>query len=248
VSDNAPIPDSSPAQHRIAYHRELDELRRDLIVLAAKVAETVPRGTDVLLSGDLSGAQELIDDDDELDRLSVLLEERIYLLLVRQSPMAGELRELITILKSVGELERSADLMVNVSKSARRMYGAPLPPRIRGLVTEMSHEAKKLLELAMDAFVKQDAALAAALADIDDRLDQLNRDLVAEVFAEQGTELDLQTAVQLALIARYYERIGDHAVNIGQRVAFMVTGWLPEHTGAMRAAAREQGSVGDEGS
>jgi phosphate transport system protein len=218
----------------------MGRLRHDLITLAARVSETIPRGTEVLLGADLAGAQDLIDADDEIDRLSIELEDRIYNVLARQSPMAGELRELVTMLKAVGELERSADLVVNVAKATRRMYGAPLTGRIRGLVSAMSAEAIKLVRLSIDAFADRDAALASALADVDDRLDQLNREMVEAILeAKPTSEVDLQTAVQLALIARYYERIGDHAVNIGQRVAFMVTGWLPEHTGAMRAGARE---------
>jgi phosphate transport system protein len=239
VGEVRPLPDSEPAPHRKAYHQELEQLRQDVIALAARVTEAVPRGTEVLLTGDLAGAQALIDDDDEIDRMSVALEERVYSVLVRQSPMASELRELVTILKAVSALERSGDLMVNVAKAARRLYGAPLTSRVRGLVTAMSVEARKLLQLAVDAFAERDDALASALADIDDRLDQLNRELVEAIFESQATEdPDVQTAVQLALIARYYERIGDHAVNIGQRVAFMVTGWLPEHTGALRASKR----------
>lgn len=235
---------SEPIRHRKAYHQELEQLRQGIITLAAMVTEAVPRGTQVLLGGDLAEAQALIDDDDEIDRLSVALEDRIYSIFVRQAPMASELRELVTMLKAVAELERSADLMVNVAKSARRMYGAPLSARLRGLITAMSGEAQKLMQLAVDAFAERDDALGAALADIDDRLDQLNRDMVEAIFESQADgEPDLQTAVQLALIARYYERIGDHAVNIGQRVAFMVTGWMPEHTGALRADARQ--SPGD---
>jgi phosphate transport system protein len=240
-------PPSRPVAQRRAYHRELEEVRQLLITLAAKVTELIPRGTEVLLTGDLSAAQRLIDDDDEIDQLSVEIEERIYTIFVRQAPMAGELRELITMLKSVGELERSADLVVNVTKAARRMYGAPLSAKVRGLIASMSVEAQRLMKLAVDAFAERDGALAAALGDIDDRLDQLNRDMVEAIFeTKEAAEVDLQVAIQLALIARYYERIGDHAVNIGERVAYMVTGWLPEHTGALRAGARRPHDGSDE--
>ncbi len=82
--------------------------------------------------------------------------------------------------------------------------------------------------------------LAAALDDLDDRLDELHRTTSQAIF-ERDEDLELQPAVQLALIGRYYERIGDHAVNIGERVRYMVTGWLPEHTGAARPDARADG-------
>ncbi len=216
---------------------DLVELRTELIKLGAMVCETIPRGTEVLLSGELGEVQNLIDNDDEIDRLSIEIEEHCHSYMVLQSPKAGELRLLVTATKLVAELERSADLMVNVCKAARRMYGSPMSPKVRGVVAEMAKEAGRLLRLSIDAFADADDALALALDDIDDELDQLNRDMVAAIFEAHSEGLiDLQAAVQLALIARYYERIGDHAVNIGQRVNYMVTGWLPEHAGALRAA------------
>ena len=239
------IPEPTPQMpQRAQYHRELDEVSAEIVQLGALVCEMVPRGTEVLLNGDLSQAQSLIDDDDEIDRLSLAIEEQCWSVMVRQAPKAGELRRLVTITKLVGELERSADLMVNVSKAARRMYGSPMSPRIRGVVAEMSKEALLLLRLSIDAFVDENEALAVALDDIDDRLDQLNRDMVEAIFEAQGAEqITLQAAVQLALVARYSERIGDHAVNIGQRVTYMVTGWLPETAGAMRAEHRRAHSA-----
>ena len=95
------------------------------------------------------------------------------------------------------------------------------------------------MKLAIDAYVERNASLGAALDDIDDGLDRLHRDYIEAIFESHATHhLSLQAAVQLALVGRYYERIGDHAVNIGQRVEYMVTGWLPEQTGAARLRAR----------
>ncbi len=240
MSETPIIPDPPPpGEQRVAFHKDLDLLRADLLRLGALTCETVPRGTEILLSGELHDAQKLIDGDDEIDQLSVDIEERCFSIMVLQSPMAGDLRHLITATKMVGELERSADLMVNVSKAARRMYGSPMSPEIRGVIAAMAKEAQRMLQLAMDAYADRDEALAGALDDIDDQLDQLNRDMVEAIFAAHADgQIDLQAAVQLALVARYYERIGDHAVNIGQRITYMITGWLPEHTGALRAARR----------
>ena len=95
------------------------------------------------------------------------------------------------------------------------------------------------MTFAIDAYVERDASLGAAIDDMDDTLDQLHRDYIEAIFQSHAThDLGLQAAVQLALIGRYYERIGDHAVNIGQRVQYMVTGWMPEHSGAARLKAR----------
>lgn len=222
-------------QHRREYHRQMDDLKADILRLGGMVIETIPRGTEVLLTGDLKVAKDLIDYDDQIDHLSVDIEDRTYLVMARQAPAASELRHLVTISKLVAELERSADLMVNVSKAARRMYGSEMTPRIRGVASSMASEAQKLLQYSLDAYADADESLAAALDDIDDKLDELNVDMVEAVFAAHTDgHIDLQAAVQLALVARYYERIGDHAVNIGQRVTYMVTGWMPEHAGAAR--------------
>jgi phosphate transport system protein len=246
MSNPATPPPSPGAQRRLAYHRELEELDARVIRLGAVVCETIPRGTEVLLSGDLGQAQALIDADDEVDLLAIEVEDHCYSIIVRQAPMAGELRHLVTVSKMVHELERSADLMVNISKAARRLHGSPMSPKIRGVVAAMSTEANKLMRLAIDAFADADASLASALKDIDDKLDQLNRDMVEVIFEAHGAgQIDLGAAVQLALVARYYERIGDHAVNIGERVTYMVTGWLPEHNAMLRERHRASGPAGE---
>jgi phosphate transport system regulatory protein PhoU len=222
---------------RKAFHEQLDAIRSDLIVLAAKVTEAIPRGTEALLTLDMAAAQRLIDADDELDALTLDIEERCFSMMALQQPMAGDLRALVAALRLTAEIERSGDLVVNIAKGARRMYGAEIPARLRGQVGAMSDEAERLFRLAIDAYADGDADLAGALDDVDDRLDRLHADYIASIIDRQD-ELDLQVGVQLALIGRYYERIGDHAVNIGERVRYMVTGWLPEHTGAARLAAR----------
>lgn len=225
TNDDATISEPQQTEHRIAYHREMDTLTNGILRLGAMACETIPRGTEALLSENLSDAQAVIDADDEVDTLSAELEEQCLSIMARQSPMAGELRRLVTCLHMISELERSADLMVNVCKASRRMFGQPLTPQIRGLAASMSKEANKLLRLSLDAFADGNVSLAAALGDIDDELDQLNRDMVEAIFHPDGHhEIELSGAVQLALIARYYERVGDHAVNIGERVIYMVTG------------------------
>jgi phosphate transport system protein len=240
---NETPPPTPESERRISYHNELDELDTSVLRLGALVCETVPRGTEILLGGDLKKAQELIDSDHVIDQLSVEMEEQCFSLLALQAPMAGELRRIITVTKVVAELERSADLMINVCKASRRMYGSPMSPKIRGILTLMSKEAGRLLRLALDAFADSDAALASALGDIDDELDQLNREIVGAIFeAHANEQIDLAAAVQLALVARYYERIGDHAVNIGERVTYMITGWLPEHVGVLRQEHRARTS------
>lgn len=222
---------------RMQFREELDEVVRDITRLAAHVTESIPSGTEALLSGDLQLAQAIIDHDDVIDDLSIAIEERCYRILTLQAPVASDLRAIIAAIRLVAEIERSADLMVNVCKGARRMYPIELPPAVRGLVQQMSEQATKLFRMCMDAYLESDASLAAALDDIDDRLDDLHADYIQAVLQWGSEQSDIQPAVQLALIGRYYERIGDHAVNIGERVRYMVDGWLPEHAGAARANA-----------
>ena len=233
----------SEVDHRHEFHESLEALRDDVVRLGAMTGETIGRGTAVLLDRDLRGAQELIDGDDAIDTLTVDIEERCYQTLALQSPVAGDLRTIVSTTKIAGEFERSADLMVNICKASRRIYDADIPARIRGLIEDMSIEAGALNQRAIDAYGAQDASLAMALDDMDDRLDTLQVEFVEAIFAaHHDGKLDLRVAVQLALIGRYYERIGDHAVNIGERVAFMVTGWMPELTGAARLRMRDAGA------
>jgi len=226
---------------RTQFHAELDGIQADVVRLAAMVTERIPWGTEVLLGSDLAEAQRLIDADDDLDVLSIELEERCYQALVLQAPMARDLRAIVTALRLVSELERSGDLMVNVAKAMRRLYGSEMDPKLRGLVSRMAEEAQRLMLVAIDSYAEADAGKAAALDDMDDRLDTLHTEYIQAIFeSHRGGNVDLEAGVQLALVGRYYERIGDHAVNIGERVRYMVTGWLPEHTGAARAAARHE--------
>ena len=221
---------------RRTFHSQLADITRDITRLAAHVTESIPRGTEALLANDLQTAQEVIDNDDVLDTLAIEIEERCYAVLALQAPVASDLRAIIAAVRLVAEIERSGDLMVNVCKATRRIYPVELPPEVRGLLQQMSEEATKLFRMCMDSYVEGDAGLAAALDDIDDRLDELHADYIQAVLT-WGGDGDIQPAVQLALIGRYYERIGDHAVNIGERVRYMVDGWLPEQTGAARTSA-----------
>ena len=226
-------------EQRKSFHQELDEIREDLVRLGALVGEVIPRGTEILLANDMSGAQRLIEDDDILDELSLRIEEKCYHVLALQQPMASDLRAIVTAMWMTSELERSGDLMVNVAKGARRIYGVEMAPRLRGLIERMSEEACRLMKLAIDAYAECNASLGVAIDDIDDQLDLIHGDYIEAIFeTHASSHVGLQPSVQLALIGRYYERIGDHAVNIGQRVQYMATGWMPERTGVARLQAR----------
>lgn len=226
---------------RGSFHEELDGIRDTIVTLAAHVTEAIPRATEALTENNLELAQSVIENDHELDRLSLDIEERCYALIALQQPMASDMRAIVTAMKLNGEYERSGDLAVNICKGLRRSYGMNLTPTLRGLITAMSDEAVRLTRLSVDAYVERNAGLAVALPDIDDRLDDLQIMFIEAIFeAHALDELNLQETVQLALIARYYERIGDHAVNIGERVQYLVTGEAPGHPGYTRVEQAER--------
>lgn len=224
---------------RSTFHKEIEEIRQEVMQLGQSVIAAIPRATAVLLMGDLEAADYLIQADDEIDARSIQVEEKCFQELALQSPVAGDLRELVSMIKIAAEIERSADLAVNICKAARRIYGHKIDPALTDLIAKMSEQAQQLFISAMEAFKDHDAAKAAAIDDMDSFLDGLHRRFISEIFEIHAREsIDLQVAVQLAMVARFYERIGDHAVNVGERTRFIVTGWKPELKGAARFQAR----------
>jgi phosphate transport system protein len=220
---------------RKIFHRDLGDVQQELVRISAGVVESIPKCTAVLLEQDLAGAEVMIMADDEIDARTIDLEDRCIQILALQAPVAGELRQVISALKICAEIERSADLAVNICKAARRIYGHELDPRLRGLIARMGEQAEQLWESALESFEENDASKAAAIDDMDSYLDSLQREFVQAILESHSENaIDLQVAIQLAVVARFYERIGDHAVNIGERVRYLVTGWLPEHKGAAR--------------
>ena len=223
-----PTPETAPIESRKTFHEHLDELRVDVIRLAALTTEQIAGGTQALLDGDLSAADAVVENDDAVDDLTHSVEDRVFLLLARQQPIATDLRFLVTVMRVGHELERSADLMVNVAKTTRRLYPHQLDPKLRGIIDQMGTQAANQTRVAIDAFADSDPHWAAALADMDDRMDELTKSLFRHILAGGGAdEASVLLAVQMALVGRHYERIADHAVTIAERVGFMVTGEHP---------------------
>jgi phosphate transport system protein len=210
---------------RRAFHEELDEIAKDVVQLGALASQAIEAGTEAFLTADLTAAERVVADDVVLDDLAHSVESRTYQLLARQQPMAVDLRMLVTVLRVIHELERAGDNVVNIAKTTRRLYPYELDPKIRGLLHRMREQAIAQLTVAVEAFAQRDPGRAAALADMDDVMDDLQKDLFRTLFSSNvHEESALQRVVQIALVGRYYERIADHAVNTGERVAFMVTG------------------------
>lgn len=215
---------------RKKFHQDLASARDELAAIAASVTEAISRATAVLLESDLEGAEQVIRGDAAIDARCVELEERCISILALQSPVANELRQVLAILKMIAEVERSGDLAGSLCKVARRTYGHTLNPKLRGLITSMGEQAQALWTAAIEAFVEGDDAKAAAVIDMDAHLDAMQKQFIESIFEVHAhSALDLQVAIQMAYVARFYERIGDHAVNVAERVRFVVTGWVPDH-------------------
>ena len=229
------------------FHRDLDEIRSLVARLGAFVVELIPRVTDVLLDQDLEGAEYVVLGDADVDARALDIEDRALRLLALQAPVAGDLREVASALKISADMERSADLCCNVCKAARRIYGHELDPKLRGIIQKLSDQATKEYREALGAYVNADAVKAAALPDIDGYLDDLHRQFLQQIIESHAAgTIDLQVAVQLALVARFYERLGDHAVNLGNKVRYIITGWVPEQEALLRLREKDEQSEGVE--
>ena len=210
---------------RKAFHEEMHELEADVVRLAALATEAIEGGSRALLDFDLAAADRVIADDVVIDDLAHSIEDRTYLIMARQQPMATDLRTLVTVLRGIHELERIGDLMMNVAKATRRLYPNQLEPRVRGLIDRMREQATAQLKIAAEAFADRDVHRAGALRDMDDVMDDLQKQLFRYILSSQDhDEGAVQRAVQVALVGRHFERIADHTVNLGERVRFMVTG------------------------
>jgi phosphate transport system protein len=220
-----------PQEVRRSFTEHLEEIRADVIKLAALAGEAIGASTRCLLDADLQIAERVIADDERIDELKEGIELRVYEMFATQQPMAVDLRTLLAVLRILSEIQLTADLTVTIAKATRRLYPGELPPKVRGLIEQMGSQATKQTTIAIDAFADQDIAIASALPDMDDVMDDLQRELFRAIFeAGSNDEAGLQRAVQLALIGRYYERMADHAVLIAAWTRFMVTGEFPSRS------------------
>jgi phosphate transport system protein len=213
---------------RKSFDEHMTDVKSDVIRLAALAGEMVGMATEALLDKDLLLVERVIEHNRRLEELQHDVELRTYEIFATQQPMAIDLRTLLTVLRTIHELDLTGNLTVSVAKAARRIYPGELPPKIRGLLERMGSQGNLQLRIAVDAFADSDQALALALPDMDDVIDDLQKELFRAIFSTcTPDEAGLQQAVQIALVGRYYERIADHAVQIGRWVNFMITGELP---------------------
>jgi phosphate transport system protein len=215
---------------RRSFDEQQQEIHAEVVKLAAKACEQIGAATQALLDADLSLVEQIYATHHEIRGLVVHVEQQVYQLFALQQPMASDLRSLLAILRILHEIELTAGLMRNVARATRRLYPRELPPRIRGIIERMGAQASVQTRLAVDAFTDEDVVVATALPDMDDVMDDLQKELFRAIFAGFAGPVDeaaLQMTVQLAFVGRDYERAADHAVMIGRWVLFMVTGTLP---------------------
>lgn len=212
-----------PGQHefRKQFDEQLAEIEAKVIRLFALVTEGIAAATDALLTDDAEVAQATADRDKVVDQLEVDLEELTIKEIVRQAPVAGDMRYLISVLRVVPELERSGDLAEHVAQRAVRGLAPRLTPGLRGILEEMGATAVEMWRAAADAWAERDEEAARSVDATDDRMDDLHDRLIGELL-QSGVEVP--DAVQTALVGRFYERLGDHAVHITERVRYLAAG------------------------
>jgi phosphate transport system protein len=222
---------------RKAFHEELNEVRNDVTRLGAMVLESIQGATAALLEQDLTAGEQVLRVGRDIDALRHKIEDHVFLLLAQQQPLAVDLRMLVSILRLIHELELSGHLMVNTTRASRRLYPQDLEPKVRGVIDRMREQATLQLQVALDAFADLDPTRAAAVEDMNAVMDDLQKDLFRAILTTNKTdEAALQLATQMALVGRFFERTADHAVTIGERVIFMVTGRLPSSDDLTSAA------------
>jgi phosphate transport system protein len=210
-----------PDEIRVVFHQDLNEIDQKVVQLFALVSEGVAAATDALLAGDREAAKSLMDRDKVIDSLYTDVEELVQRQFALQSPMAKDMRFLLSVLRIVPELERSGDLAEHIAQRAARGLSSALTPRIRGLVEQMGAVGTEMWREAADAYVDRDGEIAVHLNERDDELDELHVSLTAELVSGQ---LTVPIALEMALVARFYERLGDHAVNIAERIRYIAEG------------------------
>ena len=194
-------------------------------MMATLVDDALTRSTKVLLDGDPDLARTVIAADDRVDAMLVSLTERCYELLVRQSPVASDLRLVVSVLSILSDLERTGDLCLRIVKLAPFQPLLASSPRTFDILSSMAEEAQQLFRTAMRAWATQDLRLAHTLESRDDALDAYYSRLLAEVLELEGPDA-VPLAVQTLSAGRALERIADHSVMIGERLRYMLTGNL----------------------
>ena len=209
---------------RTIFTAELSHLADDLIEMSEHVQAAIHRASDALSKKDLELAQSVIADDAKLDALENRVDERCVLLIAQQQPVGLDLRTLVTSLRISAGLERMGDLAQHVAEAARRAYpDSPIPASHREIFADMAQAACHASDLVVDLLKSRDLNVAAQIVDDDDTLDELHEKAYSKLLAK-GYKGGARETLEVALLARFFERFGDHAVNVSRRIVYLVTG------------------------
>jgi phosphate transport system protein len=203
---------------RSAFQQRLHDIEVKVIELFAFIREDLEVATDALLSGDAQALKTISERGAIIEEVYQELEHVVDVELALQSPVATDLRLLLSVLRIVPELERSHALAVHIAEQATHILSGELSPRVRGLVERMGETAADMWNRAANAWYERDRNAAEVLGDRDEDMDSLHSALIAELAS--GT-MSLPVAMDMTLVARYYERLGDHAVNVARRVVYL---------------------------
>jgi len=203
---------------RQEFEHELEGIEAKVIELFAMVAEDLPAATQALLSGNSSVLQTLAEREQLIDALYPEIEELVNREILLQAPVASDLRFLLSVLRIVPELERSHDLVMQIASRSNHILSEDLSPRCRGLTERMGKLASDMWRQAVDSWYQRDRSVAVTLEGRDEEMDELHASLLAELGSGR---MAVPVTMEMTLVARFYERLGDHAVNIARRVIYL---------------------------
>jgi phosphate transport system protein len=223
---------------RVIYNEQMGELATMLGEMAGMAGSAMERATQSLLQADLALAEQVITESDRIAEMITLAEERAFALLALQAPVAGDLRQVVSAIQIVADVNRMGALALHVAKVARRRHpNHALPEAVNGYFAEMGRIAVSMGAAAKEVLETRDPERAALLNEEDEAMDDLHRHLFS-LLMDREWKHGVAAAVDVTLLGRYYERFADHAVEIGRRVVFLVTGVLPPDQEEVEREAR----------
>jgi phosphate transport system protein len=218
---------------RITFREELEQLESSLQEEGDLVLRVLRSALNALARGDDELANEVIGFDDEIDRRYAQIEEGVQSLLARQTPVASDLRLVLAVLRVNLHLERMADYCVTVAKLTKLMGGLEVSGgSILVSLEDMGTRAEEMIRVALDAFADRDLEKARSLNDLDELIDRANRHAIEDVLSLGDSPEEREYGLRMLVVSRCVERIGDHAVDIGEQIAYLVTGEFQELTDA----------------
>ncbi|MFC0265090.1 phosphate signaling complex protein PhoU [Alloscardovia macacae] len=212
---------------RAIFNEELQQVAEDLTSMAAAVHDAVEDAGRALFEGNIELAQDVIDGDAHIDALEHSINNQCVILLAKQSPVATDLRIVVSTMSIASLLERIGDLARHIAETARSTYpDSPLAPQVKDIFLQMQDFAEKTTSTLSDLMTSHDEKAAQRLILSDDTMDKLFESVYTIARSDEWTATTDQT-IDSVLLSRYYERIGDHSVSIGRRLVYMVSGFDP---------------------